>query len=63
MQRKRICWNITTHCNENCKYCHRFLNVRDLTYDENVKILENMISNGVTDITWTRRGSLIISTY
>lgn len=25
MQRKEVCWNITTKCNQNCRYCHRFL--------------------------------------
>lgn len=53
MQNKEICWNITTRCNQNCGYCHRFLNVSELSYEDNQKILHNLIEAGVTDITWT----------
>lgn len=59
MQKKEICWNITTKCNQNCKYCHRFLGLNDLTFEENEKILENLIANGVTDITWTGGEALL----
>lgn len=61
MSRKRVCWNITTKCNESCKYCHRFLGIDELSYDDNEKILYNLIKDGITDITWTRRRSTIIS--
>lgn len=59
MQKKEICWNITTKCNQNCKYCHRFLGLNDLTFEENEKILDNLITDGVTDITWTGGEALL----
>lgn len=59
MQKKEICWNITTKCNQGCRYCHRFLNISDLTFEENERILKNLIKDGVTDITWTGGEALI----
>lgn len=53
MQEKEICWNITTKCNQNCRYCHRFLKINELSYEENAQILKNLIEDGITDITWT----------
>ena len=60
MKNLEICWNITSSCNQNCAYCHRFCNIKHLTFEENKKILNNMIGAGITHLTWTGGEALLL---
>lgn len=57
--KKEICWNITSRCNQNCKYCHRFLNIKELSFNDNMTILSKLINMNVKNITWTGGEALL----
>lgn len=55
-----LCWNITSRCNQNCKYCHRFLNIKELNKQQNLQILSNIIDSGIDNVTFTGGEALLI---
>lgn len=48
----KVCWNITSKCNRNCRYCFKFTK-NDLSLEDNKKILARLVELGVKKISWT----------
>ena len=42
-----MCWDITSKCNDNCKFCYRNKIKKDLSVEENKKILKNIYNSKI----------------
>jgi len=59
MEKRSVCWNITSRCNEDCKFCYRILSEKDNNVEKNKKILEILAKLSVGKISWTGGEALL----
>lgn len=55
-----VCWNITSRCNETCKFCYRETNMKDLTFEEQKKVIDILASVGILKLTFAGGEPLLI---
>ena len=46
-----VCWNVTSECNRNCKYCFKFTDY-EVSFNDKKAILKELKDIGVKKITW-----------
>jgi len=59
MGKRSVCWNITSRCNENCKFCYRILTDSENDFGKNKKLLEVLAKLSVDKISWTGGEALL----
>lgn len=59
MEKRSVCWNITSRCNENCRFCYRILTEKENDIEKNKKILEVLAKLSVDKISWTGGEALL----
>ncbi len=55
-----VCWNITSKCNDNCKFCYRDRYSKELSFDEQIKVIDNISQSGVIKLTFAGGEPLLI---
>ena len=50
---REVCLFLTLRCNQNCKYCHRFLGIEDLDLEHNKEVINKIAQDGITNMTFT----------
>ena len=59
MEKRSVCWNITSRCNENCKFCYRILTEKENDIEKNKKILDLLSELSINKISWTGGEALL----
>ena len=49
----KICWNITSNCNLNCSFCYANKNIKNGSYDIQIRILSILIEKSIKQICFT----------
>ena len=56
---REVCLFLTLNCNQQCKYCHRFLGIDEVNLEDNKRIINRIAEDGITNVTFTGGEPLI----
>lgn len=56
---REVCLFLTLNCNQLCRYCHRFLGIDEVSFEDNKKIIDRIVAEGITNVTFTGGEPLI----
>jgi MoaA/NifB/PqqE/SkfB family radical SAM enzyme len=59
-KRSKVIFQTTTKCNDKCTFCFAPKGMEDLTLQEHMKILQNLISLNISEISWTGGECLLV---
>lgn len=55
-----VCWNITSRCNDMCKFCYRELHSKELSFEEQRKVIDIIADAGIKKLTFAGGEPLLI---
>lgn len=54
-----LCWEVTSRCNDNCRFCYRHLIQQELSLTQAQRVLDNLVSAKLRKITFTGGEALL----
>lgn len=55
-----VCWNITTKCNDDCLFCYRDRHAKQLSFDEQKRIIDKIANAGIRKLTFAGGEPLLV---
>lgn len=55
----RVCWNITSRCNDNCSFCFRDRESKSISLESALKIIDNLCNSGIKHIAFSGGEALL----
>lgn len=55
-----ICWNITSRCNDDCAFCYRELDCKELPFEEQKTVIDQVARSGVRKLTFAGGEPLLV---
>ena len=55
-----VCWNITSRCNEKCKFCYRDRDSREVSFADKKKVIDRIAAAGIRKLTFAGGEPLLV---